>query len=175
TSITSWPRATSGAGVVPPHPRMRNVASHLIGAATIPRLSVRETDREIDLQIARFEPVAKIEAEQRQHDLAQEQPRADADRVLERLQPAGVAARQVAPLVIVGREERRVRRIPEPEAAKAEPVDLEQRERVLDVDERLEVAAELVVQPAAHRRAAGQELLLERHVVADVEMRLQHE
>src|SRR5205085_8531569 len=117
-----------------------------------------------DMDLTGFETIPDIEAEEWQHDLPQIEAPAEADRVLEaRSEPSGIELRvgQVVALGIARREERRVGRVPEPEGAKRQPFDREQRQRVLDVGQRLEVAAKLVVEPAAHGRTTREHLLLE--------------
>src|ERR1043166_8238184 len=85
--------AAGGAGgsCLPPQP----TASALIS----------ETDREIELEITGFETIPKIYAKEGYDDLPEVQPRAHADRVLERRQHRVVLAcrpRQVVALVVGG-------------------------------------------------------------------------
>src|SRR3990167_7013746 len=105
---------------------------------------ISEADREIDLEVTGLETIPKIEPEQGQHDLAQVEPRADADGVLE---PRGgvlliaARARQVVAILVAGGQERGVAAVEERQAARRESLDREQRHRVLGGPGRAHVAA----------------------------------
>src|SRR5438105_1309688 len=144
TTATSAPPLAGRvvASGLPPQPTTARATSAL----------VRETDREIELEITGFETIPKIYAKEGNHDLPEVQSRAHADRILERrgqvvLRIVARGVRQVG-AIGVGRaaEEGRVARVEEPERADRQPEQRQQRERVLEVCHRAQVAAELIVE-----------------------------
>src|SRR5690606_38822452 len=184
--ITAPPTSTRSAPTVsiprsaPPHAaRARSSAAIARGArpeglttsGKRRSLEVREADREVHFDSATFETIPEVEPEEWQDDLADIEPEAGADRVLERGEVADVVERRAvvgevvaAVIAAVAVEEGDVGGVEEREAAHGEAGDGEQRHRVLEVAGDLEVAAELLVLVAAQRGAAAAVLVLERQV-----------